>query len=533
MFRSITIRMRLIVTMAVLGCIILSAGGLSLWGMHQANAALNVVYANQLTSAINLGSMKNYLSRARFAIDRAQFRPRADDARDSLAKADEFIRQAELEWQAYLRLPLTPGERDLARAVERHRDAYVNEGLRPVIQALRETRATDSEDLIFNQLGGRFVAFDGAWNKLQDYQLTLAREHYAASQSFYTNFRRAFSVALVLTGLLILGASATLLRAITRPVAQALHHFGHIAEGNLAERIAATRADEMGTLLDGLRGMQQQLRATVRTVRDGSSAIAQAAGEIAAGNQDLSSRTERQAASLEETAASLEQLTGAVRQNAEHARAANRLAQDAADAARQGGALVSEVIVTMDGIEAASRRIVDIIAVIDGIAFQTNLLALNAAVEAARAGEQGRGFAVVAGEVRNLAQRAAQAAREIKELIEQSVRQVARGSALVAQAGTSVHGMVDSAVRVTGVMAEIMAAGDEQSAGIHQIHDAVAQMDAATQQNAALVEQATAAAGALEAQAGTLDRLVRGFRLELELNPEPAKAPLRLAASRA
>jgi methyl-accepting chemotaxis protein len=525
--------MRLIVTMATLGIIILSAGGLSLWGMHKANTALNVVYTNQLTSAINLGSMKNYLSRARFAIDRAQFRPQADDARDSLAKADEFIRQAEQEWQAYLALPLTPGERDMARAVARNRDAYVNEGLQPVIKALRETRATDSEDLIFNQLGGRFVAFDNAWNKLQEYQLTLAREHYAASQSFYTTFRLAFSITLVLTGLLIIGTSAALLKAIMQPVAQALQHFGQIADGNLAEQIQVTRADEMGTLLTGLRQMQQQLLATVRTVREGSTAIAQAAGEISAGNLDLSSRTEQQAASLEETAASLEQLTSTVKQNADNARAANRLALDAADAARQGGALVADVVTTMDGIEASSRRIVDIIAVIDGIAFQTNILALNAAVEAARAGEQGRGFAVVAGEVRNLAQRAAGAAREIKELIGQSVQQVAQGSALVAQAGTSVHGMVDSVQRVTGMMAEIMVASDEQSAGIHQIHDAVTQMDAATQQNAALVEQATAAAGALEAQAGTLDRLVSGFRLAAAPGPASRPGPaLRLASRR-
>jgi methyl-accepting chemotaxis protein-1 (serine sensor receptor) len=506
--------MRLIATMAMLGLIVLSAGGVSLWGMHRANAALNVVYRNQLTSAVNLGSMKNYLSRARFAIDRAQFRPQAADASASLGKARDFIRQAELEWQSYLALPLSAGEREMAMEVTRSRDAYVNDGLLPVIRALSEQRVGDSEELIFNQLGSRFVAFDNAWNKLQEYQLTLAKAHYDASQSFYAHFRLAFSMMLVLTGVLIIGTCITLLKAIMQPVAQALHHFGHIAQGNLAEPIHIARADEMGHLLKGLVKMQQQLLATVRTVRDGSTSIAQAAGEISAGNLDLSTRTEQQAASLEETAASLEQLTSTVRQNTENARHANRLALDAARMAADGGARVADVIVTMADIEQSSRRVVDIIAVIDGIAFQTNILALNAAVEAARAGEAGRGFAVVASEVRNLAQRAASAAREIKDLIEQSVQQVAKGSGLVAQAGASVHGMVDSVARVNTIMAEILVASEEQSAGIHQIHGAVAQMDAATQQNAALVEQASAAAGALEQQADTLDRLVSGFRLD-------------------
>jgi methyl-accepting chemotaxis protein-1 (serine sensor receptor) len=511
---SITIRARLIVTMAILGLIILSAGGLSLWGMHKANAALNVVYTNQLASAVNLGSMKNYLGRARFAIDRAQFRPSADDVPQSVAKAEEFIQLADAEWQTYLKLPLDPSERDLAKVVGTSRDAYVNDGLQKVTKALLAKRPAESEELIFTQLASRFVAFDTAWNKLQEYQLTLARQRYDDSQSFYSRFRLAFSILLLATGLLIVGSSIMLLRAVMQPVAQALQHFGQIAEGNLAEAIDASRRDEMGALLKGLVRMQQQLLATVRTVRDGSSAIAQAAGEISAGNLDLSARTEQQAASLEETAASLEQLTSTVRQNADNARDANRLAIDAARVAREGGALVGQVVETMNGIEHSSHRIVDIISVIDGIAFQTNILALNAAVEAARAGEQGRGFAVVAAEVRNLAQRAAHAAREIKELIEQSVQQVTQGTALVAQAGASVNGMVDSVARVTIIMSEILGASEEQSAGIHQIHDAVAQMDAATQQNAALVEQASAAAGALEAQAGTLDRLVSGFRLD-------------------
>ncbi len=509
-----SIKMRLTATMTVLGLIILLAGGASLWGMHQTNTALKVVYTNQLAATINLGSMKNYLSRARFAIDRAQFRPEAPDVPESIAKAEEFILQADAEWRAYLALPLDDGERDIANKLAQSRDAYVNQGLQRVTKALLQKRPAESEELIFTQLGTRFAAFDNTWNELQIYQLTLAKQRYDTSQTFYARFRLAYSLALLLTGLLIIGSSIMLLRAVMQPVAQALRHFGHIADGNLAESIPITRNDEMAHLLKGLVQMQQQLSATVHSVRSGSRSIAQAAGEISAGNQDLSRRTEKQAASLEESAASLQQLTSTVRQNADNARSANRLATDAAQDARAGGALVSQVVETMNGIEQSSRRVVDIIAVIDGIAFQTNILALNAAVEAARAGEQGRGFAVVAGEVRNLAQRAANAAREIKELIEQSVQQVAKGTELVAHAGTSVHGMVSSVTRVTDIMAEILVASDEQSAGIQQIHDAVVQMDAATQQNAALVEQASAAACALAEQASTLDRLVSRFRLE-------------------
>ncbi|WP_296948974.1 methyl-accepting chemotaxis protein [uncultured Massilia sp.] len=513
MSASITIRTRLIATMAVLGVVVLASGGIGLWGVHKANGALNKVYANQLASAVSLGSMKNYLSRARFAIDRGQFRPHAADVAQSMSKAEEFIRLADRQWRSYLALPLAPDERALAAKVGATRDAYVDDGLLPVTRALRERRASDAEDLIFNRLAGRFVAFDDAWNALQDYQLMLAKAHYEESQSFYARFRLAFLVVLAGTGLLVAAASVTLLRAITRPVDRALCHFGQIAHGNLAERIDIGRADEMGALLAGLAGMQQQLAATVRSVRRGSASIAQAAGDIFAGNRDLSERTEKQAASLQETAASLEQMTGAVRRNADNARHANALVTAAALQAREGGEHVAQVIATMDQIERSSNRIVDIIAVIDGIAFQTNILALNAAVEAARAGEQGRGFAVVATEVRNLAQRAAGAAREVKDLIEQSVRHVAAGTALVGRAGTSVRDTVAGVVRVTDIMADILEASDEQSAGIHQINEAIVRMDAATQQNAALVEQAAAAAGALEEQAGMLDRLVGGFRL--------------------
>ena len=458
--------------------------------------------------------MKNYLSRARFAIDRAQFHPDDATVPQTLAKADEFIKLAAREWTTYLALPLDPDERQLAEKMGAKRDIYVDKGLRAVAAALLDKNPAKSDELILNQLGGQFVGFDEAWNQLQEYQMTLGKERYDASQSFYSRFRIGFGIAIVVTGLLIIITSILLLRAIMNPVSSALRHFDHIAEGNLSECIDAGRSDEMGALLKGLVRMQQQLSGTVPTVRAGSASIAQASGEISDGNLDLSTRTEQQAASLEETASSLEELTATVRQNADNARAANQLALSAADVAGEGGQLVSKVIETMRGIEQSSRRIVDIIAVIDGIAFQTNILALNAAVEAARAGEQGRGFAVVATEVRNLAHRAAGAAKEIKGLIELSVQQVETGTALVAKTGTTMENMVESVARVTQIMGDIMVAGEEQSAGINQINKAIAQMDAATQQNAALVEQAAAAAGALKEQAGTLDQMVGKFKLD-------------------
>ena len=284
--------------------------------------------------------------------------------------------------------------------------------------------------------------------------------------------------------------------------------------------------------MGGLQKMQASLSATVLSVRDGTTAIGTATSQIAAGNLDLSSRTEQQASSLEETASSMEELTSTVKQNADNARQANRLAMSASAVAERGGAVVSKVVATMDGINTSAKKIVDIIGVIDGIAFQTNILALNAAVEAARAGEQGRGFAVVASEVRNLAQRSAAAAKEIKTLIDDSVTKVDVGSALVAQAGTTMGEVVESVKRVTDIMTEIMAASDEQSSGIEQVNQAISQMDQVTQQNAALVEEAAAAAEALSEQAINLERAVSVFHLANTPVPNVQRRTLEAAQKR-
>ncbi|MBB3219497.1 methyl-accepting chemotaxis protein [Pseudoduganella umbonata] len=302
-------------------------------------------------------------------------------------------------------------------------------------------------------------------------------------------------------------------RSITAPVGQALGVANTVAAGDLTSRIEAATQDELGELLRALRRMNENLASTVATVRQGTDIIATAAAEVATGSQDLSARTEQQASALEQTASSMEQLASTVKQNADNARQANTLAAAASNVAARGGDVIARVVDTMEDIRSSAGKIGDITGVIDSIAFQTNILALNAAVEAARAGEQGRGFAVVASEVRTLAQRSAAAAREIKELIGASTEKVAAGSRLVGEAGSTMHEIVDSVQRVTDIMGEISSASVEQSAGIEQINRAIVEMDAVTQQNAALVEQAAAASESMKGEAARLAQAVAVFRI--------------------
>jgi methyl-accepting chemotaxis protein len=347
-------------------------------------------------------------------------------------------------------------------------------------------------------------------------QATEARVAYARDSS-----RQAMLVSI---GLMIVGFIGSVIggvlisRSISRPLDRCVGLAQMVAAGDLTGAIVVDSTDEIGQLLQALKDMNGSLGNIVAQVRLGTDAIAIASGEIASGNLNLSSRTEEQAAALEETASSMEELTSTVKQNSDNARQAKQLASTAAAVATKGGQVVSQVVQTMGSINESSRKIVDIIGVIDGIAFQTNILALNAAVEAARAGEQGRGFAVVASEVRSLAQRSAVAAKEIKQLIGDSVDKVAAGGTLVGEAGSTMEEIVGSVRRVSDIMAEISAAGLEQSAGIDQINQAVGQMDNATQQNAALVEQAAAAAASLSEQAGRLVQTVSIFKLNDALN---------------
>ena len=334
-----------------------------------------------------------------------------------------------------------------------------------------------------------------------------------SAASAYVSARGIMIGAVVLALVLAVLASALITRSITRPLGDALLVAQQVAAGDLSGHVAVGSKDELGQLLQAMQTMQQSLVTVVSSVRSGSESVSTASAEIAQGNHDLSARTEQQASALEETVASMEELNSAVQQNADSARQANQLAHNATAVAVQGGEVVGQVVETMKGINEASRKISEIISVIDGIAFQTNILALNAAVEAARAGEQGRGFAVVASEVRSLAGRSADAAKEIKNLINASVERVEQGTSLVDKAGATMTEVVSSIRRVTDIMGEISAASNEQSAGVAQIGEAIAQMDRTTQQNAALVEQMAAAASSLKGQASELVETVAVFRL--------------------
>jgi methyl-accepting chemotaxis protein len=326
--------------------------------------------------------------------------------------------------------------------------------------------------------------------------------------------------------------SRSLLKQLGGEPAYAAGITDRIAAGDLTVHVAL-QTDDRSSLLHSIAAMRERLASIVSEVRTGTDAVATASNEIASGNMDLSSRTEQQAGSLEETASSMEELTATVKQNAEFARQANQLASAASGVAARGGEVVAEVVTTMESITASSKQIVDIIGVIDGIAFQTNILALNAAVEAARAGEQGRGFAVVATEVRNLAQRSASAAKDIKQLIGVSVETIANGAMLVDEAGLTMNDMVSSVKRVSDIMAQIMHAGAEQEAGIEQINQAIMEMDGVTQQNAALVEQAAAAAASLQGQSSHLAELVSVFKVDGAAGHIASVRPIATARPRA
>ena len=352
-----------------------------------------------------------------------------------------------------------------------------------------------------------------AIEKLLAHQMRENGQEQQEARDAYASARSALLGLGVAAALAALAIAWTTTRSITRPMNEAVALAQTVAAGDLTSTIAVTSRDETGQLLQALGTMNDKLQDIVSRVRSSTDTMATASGEIAAGNLDLSARTEQQAGALEETASSMEEMTATVKQNAENARQANTLAAGASEIALQGGEVVSRVVDTMNSIDESAKKIVDIISVIDGIAFQTNILALNAAVEAARAGEQGRGFAVVASEVRNLAHRSANAAKEIKVLISDSVQKVESGSQLVGEAGATMERVVHSVRQVNDIMAEISSASSEQEQGIEQINQAIGEMDRVTQQNAALVEEAAAAAQSLQEQADVLVDTVSVFKI--------------------
>ncbi len=396
--------------------------------------------------------------------------------------------------------------------VYKHRDLFVAE-LDALLKLVRGNRLDEARTQLKDRMRSAQLEYLKVLEALSDHQESLMNDAVRDADEL-VKFSTLKIIALtVLATLAAVGFAWWVSRSITKPLAQSVQVAEAVAQGDLGSRIVAGSRDETGQLMDALGRMNEQLSQIVTQVRESSESISTGTGQLASGNADLSQRTEEQASNLEETAATMEELTATVKQNAETARAATEMATSAMDVAERGGEVVGQVVQTMERISEASRRIADIIGVIDGIAFQTNILALNAAVEAARAGEQGRGFAVVAGEVRLLAQRSAEAAKEIKSLISASVETVDAGSQLVADAGRTMTDVVQQVRQVNTLIGEISAASREQSTGIDQVGDAVMQLDQVTQQNAALVEEAAAAAESLRQQARRLTELVATFKL--------------------
>ncbi|SFN17992.1 methyl-accepting chemotaxis protein [Variovorax sp. OV329] len=428
----------------------------------------------------------------------------------NMSKTSAQISETQKSIEALLN---SPEELALAEDIKKKRADYI--ALRTGILKLKaEGKQAEANTVMASRLLPTLENYDGSIRAMLEYQQAQIDAKAVAIDGTYRSGR---TVVMALAALAVaLGAVLAwlLTRSVVEPINEALLIADTVASGDLSQDFETNRGGDFGRLLRGMGEMEDTLTDVVGRIKASTDSILVASGQIASGNQDLSSRTEEQASSLEQTAASMEELTSTVKQNADNARQANQLAMSASQVAVKGGTVVGQVVDTMASINASSKKIVDIIGVIDGIAFQTNILALNAAVEAARAGEQGRGFAVVASEVRNLAQRSAAAAKEIKSLIDDSVGKVKAGSELVGEAGHTMQEIVGSVQRVTDIMGEITAASHEQTQGIEQINQAISQMDQVTQQNAALVEEAAAAAAALQEQAGGLSKVVGMFRLE-------------------
>ena len=537
MFKHLTIKSRLVFVIAFLAAELVTGAVIGIHNLGVANAELKNLYDNRLSALGQLSRVMQLNTSNQLAVATAI---NAGDSarRDALLASVEANGAAIVQlWKAYEQTDMSSEEAALAARFAEARTVFLEKGLRPAMAAARAGDSAQAGQLMAGETARLFEPVMALGGQLVELQNRVAKEDYERSQATYEMVRLVCLAGLVFGLVMAAVVGWMLVRAIVRPIERAVQIAGAVAAGDLTQKIEVGSRDETGRLLQALKDMNAALVDIVSRVRGGTDTIATASGEIAAGNLDLSSRTEQQAGSLEETASSMEELTSTVRQNADNARQANALAASAQQVAGKGGEVVEQVVRTMGAINSSATRIVDIIAVIDGIAFQTNILALNAAVEAARAGEQGRGFAVVAGEVRNLAQRSAAAAKEIKLLIDDSVEKVHIGSELVDQAGATMAEIVQSVGRVTDIMAEITAASQEQTAGIEQINGAVAQMDEVTQQNAALVEQASAAAQSLQEEAQALAQAVGTFRIDASAHApsgrvaKPVKAQARIGSA--
>jgi len=540
---NLKISTRLMMLIGVLSALLVAIGGLGLFGISQSNGALKSVYEDRTVPTAQLGEIRALQLDSRLALNIALVTPTPQNFAERVAQVEANVPRVSKLWNAYAGSLMTPEEEKLAKAFVEARGKFVREGLMPALAALRANDPAEAQRVVAEKIRSLFTPMEHGVEALIKLQIDEARKEYDAAVARYATIR-AVCAAAIAVGLLFAGVFGLVLaRSITRQLGaepgEAAELACSVAAGDLSRPIDLRQGDAT-SLMAQLGKMQASLFEVVSKVRQNSESVAIASAQIAQGNNDLSQRTEQQAAALEETAASMEQLSATVKQNADSAMQANQLALSASAVAIKGGDVVGQVVATMKGINDSSRKIADIISVIDGIAFQTNILALNAAVEAARAGEQGRGFAVVASEVRSLAGRSADAAKEIRGLIGASVQRVEQGTVLVDQAGVTMTEVVSSIKRMTDLMGEISAASVEQSAGVAQVGEAVSQMDRVTQQNAALVEQSAGAAESLTKQARQLVQVVAVFQLAKgKIGPSavglPApivKAPLLVANDR-
>ena len=547
MFKNLLIKWKLATLVAVMMAAMLVVGICGYTGIATVGNAVNEIGVVRLPSIQGLMMMNEGQTAVAAATLTAAIYENNYQAQDKFAEALQLRSKAwsniEAGRKLYEPLPQTPEEAVLWKRFLEEWAAWKGDDdkVRAILRQLADNRDEPRQKELFVAFYQQYLDSRSLFGKAEATLNEIIKLNNGVADASVKDggaaVIRSESLMLIL-GLLAsalgMGCAAYITRAITQPINAAVKVAQTVASGDLTSHIEVHTTEETGQLLQALKDMNSSLVNIVAQVRSGTETIATASTEIASGNLDLSSRTEEQASSLEETASSMEELTATVRQNADNAQQANQLALSASGVAVKGGEVVGKVVETMDAINDSSRKIVDIISVIDGIAFQTNILALNAAVEAARAGEQGRGFAVVASEVRNLAQRSAAAAKEIKTLIGDSVEAVDAGSKLVAEAGNTMAEIVASVQRVTDIMAEISLATQEQSSGIDQINQAIGQMDQVTQQNAALVEEAAAAAESLQEQSGQLAGVVSVFKLDGALAPvaqAKAAAPRRVVAS--
>ncbi|MGB3462524.1 MAG: methyl-accepting chemotaxis protein [Rhodanobacter lindaniclasticus] len=526
---TLTVKARLIGVFALLGAMLVAGAAIGLGVMSWQNEGMRTSYEEAMVPASLMGQLRaksllNFivLGEAAGAIDKP------DQVKQKVAESEQLEKDIAAVGKKLAAIRLSP---EIAKKYKDYNDTTADyaDALKEIYDGLNSSD-TGTADMMDMQLRPLLMMRQDALDKLVTAQGDEVRNIYQSQLKRYGVVQATTLSALIAGLLLALFVAVRLIRSITGALHHAVKIADDIGEGKLGHEIRVDRKDEFGRLLLAFRNMDQRLSEIVGEVRLGSDAVSTAAQQIARGNDDLSQRTQEQASSLEETASSMEEMTSTVKQNAENASHANQLARGAREQAERGGEVACKAIAAMTEIDASSRKIGDIVGLIQEIAFQTNLLALNAAVEAARAGEQGRGFAVVATEVRSLAQRSAGAAKEIKGLISDSEEKVRTGSELVNQSGKALAEIVDSVKKVTDIVAEIAAASHEQSAGIDQVNNAVMQMDEMTQQNAALVEEASAAARAMHEQADELARQVAFFQVADSGQAAPAKAPVAAVA---